>query len=153
MTLYEKFKEMNNRHFAIGLEQSNTDVTYYCICFEWNVREGCTGMMDAVTITALYSNLLSNAVEAAGQSKEKKIEFSAIYKPEQKSIVISVVNSCDLPPIPDGKGFFRSTKNTSQFHGVGMKSIARVLEKHHGISTHYYDNVHKRFHYLIQIPF
>ena len=30
MTTYQKFKELNIRHSAIGLEQSDTDVTYYC---------------------------------------------------------------------------------------------------------------------------
>ena len=30
MTTYQKFKKLNIRHAAIGLEQSDTDVTYYC---------------------------------------------------------------------------------------------------------------------------
>ena len=30
MTMYQKFRELNIRHSAIGLEQSDTDVTYYC---------------------------------------------------------------------------------------------------------------------------
>ena len=30
MTTYQKFKKLNIRHSAIGLEQSDTDVTYYC---------------------------------------------------------------------------------------------------------------------------
>ena len=30
MTTYQKFKKLNIRRSAIGLEQSDTDVTYYC---------------------------------------------------------------------------------------------------------------------------
>lgn len=30
MTMYQKFKNLNIRHSAIGLEQSDNDVTYYC---------------------------------------------------------------------------------------------------------------------------
>ena len=30
MTTYQKFKELNINHSAIGLEQSDSDVTYYC---------------------------------------------------------------------------------------------------------------------------
>jgi len=37
MTLYEKFKGMNIRHSAIGLEQSDTDVTYYCTPKDANI--------------------------------------------------------------------------------------------------------------------
>ena len=30
MTLYQKFRNLNIDHSAIGLDQSDTDVTYYC---------------------------------------------------------------------------------------------------------------------------
>lgn len=122
------------------------------ITFDCDVRTGCTASLDAIAITALYGNLLSNAVESAAKSVERRIEFSAICNQTQNSVTISVVNSCDAPPTPDGKGSWLSAKKTVGLHGMGLKSIARVLQKYNGVSKFYYDAEQHLFHHIVQLP-
>ena len=122
------------------------------IAFHCDVRGKCLTTLDAPSITALYGNLLSNAIEAAEKSAERIIELSVTRNEEQEIVVISVVNSCDTPPIPDSNGRFRTKKREGSTHGVGLKSIQRIVERHEGVSAMYYESEQKRFHHIIQFP-
>ena len=108
--------------------------------------------MDAPSVTTLYGNLLSNAFEAATLSTEKSVEVSVINNIHQNNIIISVINSCDIAPILENAGRFRSLKKGPGIHGVGLKSIERIVKKYHGIETMYYDDKNMRFHHIIQLP-
>lgn len=120
--------------------------------FHCDVRENSSAFLSASSITTLYGNLLSNALEAAEASVEKQIELSVIRNAVQSVIVISVINSCDNPPIPNGDGSFRTRKTDRLLHGVGLRSISRIVAKYHGIATMYYDPDAKQFHHVIQFP-
>ena len=122
------------------------------IRFHCDVRENCLTALDAPSITTLFSNILSNAIEAAETSSERIIEFSLIRKEEQGNILISVENSCDLPPLTNGRRELITRKADKKIHGLGIKSINCVLKQYQGESTFYYDADNKRFHYIILIP-
>ena len=108
--------------------------------------------MDAPSVTTLYGNLLSNALEAAELSAERLVDISVINNCQQNNIIISVINSCDITPIPEKTGLFRSRKKGPGIHGVGLKSIQRIVKKYHGLETMYYDDKNNRFHHIIQLP-
>lgn len=122
------------------------------IQFHCDVRENSSAFFSASSITTLYGNLLSNALEAAEASLEKVIELSVIRNTSQSVIVITVINSCDNPPMPDGNGGFCTRKADRLLHGVGLRSIERIITKYHGIATMYYDSDNKQFHHVIQFP-
>lgn len=123
------------------------DIQFHC-----DIRENSSAFLDASSTTTLYSNLLSNALEAAEASSAKQIELSVIRKPAQSVIVISAVNSCDCAPMPDGDGGFYTRKADRLLHGVGLRSIRRIVVKYHGVATMYYDSENKQFHHVIQFP-
>lgn len=122
------------------------------ISIQYDIRDNCVSFMEAPSVTSLYDNLLSNAVDAANQSSERIVELSVTRNIEQAIIVISVVNSCDIPPVPDTRGRFLTSKRSAGIHGVGLKSIERIVAKYHGASTMYYDSECRRFHHIIQFP-
>lgn len=122
------------------------------IQFHCDVRENSSAFLDASSVTTLYGNLLSNALEAAEVSAEKQIELTVIRNENQSVIVISVVNSCDNPPTPDGDGSFRTGKTDQLLHGVGLRSIDRIVSRYHGVAAMYYDSDNKQFHHVIQFP-
>ncbi len=122
------------------------------IQFHCDVRENSSALLDAASITTLYGNLLSNALESAEASTERQIELSVIRNAIQSVIVISVINSCDDPPTPDGDGGFHTRKTDRFLHGVGLRSISRIVAKYHGVATMYYDPENKQFHHVIQFP-
>lgn len=120
------------------------------IQFHCDIRENCLSFMDAPSITTFYGNLLSNAVEAAECSVERIVELSVTHNPEQAIVLVTMENSCDIAPIPDTHGRFRTNK--PGIHGMGLKSIQRVVDKYHGVSSMYYDAENKQFHHIVQFP-
>lgn len=123
------------------------------IVFQCDVRENCLTTLDAPSITTLYGNLLSNAIESAENSTDRIIELSVTRSEEQEIVIISVVNSCDIAPIPDSDGRFHTRKRDRNVHGVGLKSIQRIVDRHNGVSTMYYDSESKRFHHVVQFSY
>ena len=122
------------------------------VAFHCDVREKVSAFMDASSITTLYGNLLSNSLEAASCSVDKQVELSVTRNILQSVIVISVINSCDVAPVSDGHGGFCTRKSDQKFHGVGLRSIDRIVKKYNGISAMYYDSSKKQFHHIIQFP-
>lgn len=122
------------------------------IDFHCDVRENCTAFMDAPSLTTLYSNLLSNAIEAAENSQEKIIELSVTRRAEQDQVIISVINSCAHAPIPDEEGGFLSNKPNKTMHGLGLKSIHRIVKQYRGDSVVYYDKARDQFHHILRFP-
>lgn len=123
------------------------NVTFHC-----DVREKISSFMDAASITTLYGNLLSNALEAAIDSHNKQIELSITRNVLQSVVVISVINTCTTEPISDGLGGFHTKKKDISIHGIGLRSINRIVKKYHGIATMYYDSERNQFHHIIQFP-
>lgn len=123
------------------------DIQFHC-----DVRDNSSAFLDAPSITTLYGNLLSNALEAATTSAEKQIELSVTRNELQSVIVISVINSCDNPPVSDGCSGFHTRKADHLLHGVGLRSIRRVVAKYHGLETMYYSSENRQFHHVIQFP-
>ena len=130
-------------HFRDECKEAGVD-------FQCDVRENISAFMDASSVTTLYGNLLSNALESAVHSQEKQIELSVTWHTMQSVVVISVVNSCDIVPVSDGNGGFYTSKKDKSIHGVGLRSIERIVKKYHGIATMYYDDDAKQFHHVIQ---
>lgn len=122
------------------------------IAFHCDIRESCMAVMDSPSITTLYSNLLSNAIEAAENSVERTIDIAVTKEAGKDRILISVVNSSDKPPVTNGKGELISGKVNKKLHGLGTKSINRIVKQYDGESTYYYDESNKRFHYIILLP-
>ena len=105
--------------------------------------------IDDVDISALFGNLLSNAFDAAKVSEEKIIELDIKVKPTQKTTIIKVINSCRERPKKTAEGLFISHKKDKEKHGLGQKSIARIVKKYGGTAECYYDDDRKQFEWVI----
>lgn len=123
------------------------NIKFFC-----DVRAGSVSFMDATSITALFGNLLSNAVEAAEKSEGKMVELSVIKNMEQNNVLVSVVNSCDEAPLKDANGNLITRKDSGEGHGYGTKSIARVVTKYDGRKDFRYEKDAREFHFIICFP-
>lgn len=121
--------------------------------FQCDVRSVSNHFLDAPSTTALFGNLLSNALEAAEPSEGKYIEFSITCNSTQSAVIVSVINSCDMAPKMDENGKITTRKKDRRMHGIGLKSIERIISKYHGISSMYYDESNRRFHHIIHFPY
>ncbi len=122
------------------------------IDFHCDIRDKSVDFIDDVDISALFGNLLSNAFDAAKASEEKIIELDIKVKPTQKTTIIKIINSCRDRPKKTAEGLFISHKKDKEKHGLGQKSIARIVKKYGGTAESYYDDDKKQFEWVIVLP-
>lgn len=119
------------------------------IKFGVDVRKDSIDYMTVDDLTALFGNLLKNAVEAATGAPEAYIDVTVNYNYEVRRTFISVENSVLHPPVFDGDGKLVSQKEDGKLHGVGIKSIQRVADHYRGNVSYYYDEAAKSFHAMV----
>lgn len=125
--------------------------TEFHISLITDVRTGCVDFLSEYDLTALFSNLLDNAVDAAKNIPKSFIELN-ISAHNHDSIIISMVNSCKKDPFTRSHRL-TSTKKDKQNHGYGMKSIERVIKKYNGNSRFYFNQESCTFHAVIILSF
>ncbi|MCI9652302.1 MAG: ATP-binding protein, partial [Lachnospiraceae bacterium] len=121
------------------------------IAFLVDVRDKSVDFLEPGDMTALFGNLLENAVEAAQDlqgAKEPYLELMVDARPGSL-LVITLVNSCREAPRSDGRGGFLTRKAPGAGHGTGMKSIRDTVEKYGGTMRQYYEEEGKLFHTVI----
>lgn len=113
---------ITNRYRTI-CEQSN-------IKFNIDIRNAKIDFMKEIDITALLDNMLENALEAAIKSEDKFIDFTITTK-QDLFLSITITNSVS-EKITIKHNRIISSKKPSESHGIGIKSIRRVVKKHNG---------------------
>ena len=88
--------------------------------------------MDDMDISALFGNMLDNAIESVSRQKEKEKRLIWLYVSREKQFVrIRTENYCD-EKIRFRNGMPMTTKKDKRLHGYGMKSICATVEKYGG---------------------
>lgn len=91
-------------------------------------------MKHSFDLNVLMGNLLENAIEAAVLTKRKYLSVNMALK--RDVLRIRIENSC-LPETPGGgqprgRGGFPTTKKDKEQHGIGLKSVGKIVEAHRG---------------------
>lgn len=88
--------------------------------------------MEDMDISALFGNMLDNAIESVSRQKEKEKRLIWLYVSREKQFVrIRTENYCD-EKIQFRNGMPVTTKKDKRLHGYGMKSICATVEKYDG---------------------
>lgn len=97
-------------------------------------------------IIVILGNLLENAIEASRQTDEKLLNVSIQLK--QGVLKIEIENSFNSLSLKEkrekGRTSLLTTKKEKREHGIGLKSVQKIVEKYNGII-----HIHKqnnRFH-------
>lgn len=128
---------------------------YYEICrknniiFTININNTSLDFMREYDITALLDNLLENAIESALLTNDKFIDFSICTR-NSNFVIIKISNSCYRKP-KYINNILVSSKSTPGMHGIGTRSIKRVVAKYNGNLEMKYDNDTKTFTSVIGI--
>ena len=83
--------------------------------------------IDAYDLCTIFSNVLSNALEAAIETEEKLVTVECRYT--DKNIIVVVTNSF----INDGNETIKTRKDDLDYHGYGLENTKDSIEKYHGV--------------------
>lgn len=109
---------------------------YYAKAVQYGIKMDVKGrfpidfQMDVYDICTIFSNILSNAIEAAMDAKEKYVSVECRYN--ERNIIIAVKNSfCS-----EGKNsgtWLQTQKADLDFHGFGLENIKDSVKKYNGV--------------------
>lgn len=119
------------------------------IAFKVDVRKNLLQNFNYSDLTALFCNLLDNAVESCSDIPDSYIELSITDKENTDITVISIINTCRTHPSFDKMGLPVSQKKNKRKHGFGLKSVNRIVNKYNGNIKMYFDNDKMAFHTII----
>lgn len=86
--------------------------------------------IDAYDLCTIFSNVLSNALEAAIETEEKTISLECRYN--DKNIIIVVRNSYNSEQ-QNGTSQWRTRKENTDYHGYGLENMKDSVEKYNGV--------------------
>ena len=123
------------------------------IDFHTDIHKGTVDFLAENDLTSLFCNLLDNAVEAACNIPDSFIELTANKKERTPFMVITVTNSCRINPFSGQDDTLISRKPDKYKHGLGIKSIRKIVSKYDGDSQMYYQEETHTFHTIIALKF
>lgn len=106
--------------------------------------------IDDIDLASILGNILDNAIEAQDEvTKEKRIELHFLQKNLNRVIVCK--NTIAESVLQKNKEL-KSTKDSSDFHGLGHQIVENTVEKYNGIVNYYEDENDTIFCVQIVIP-
>lgn len=136
LQIYTKVNHTGNTTLDVILNKYSYECDINGIRFECDARTSNLMFVESYDLIAVLGNLMDNAVEAAIKSKEKTIMLETDNRNNYAVVVIT--NSCDSPPVSN-ENTLLTTKTDKKFHGIGLKSVKRVLSKYNGDFSWEYD--------------
>lgn len=121
------------------------------INFHADIRKKTTDFISDNDLTSLFCNLLDNAFEAAVDIHDSFIEISTAKGDNTPFVTIVMINSCRLNPFSKENGHLQTTKSNKHWHGLGIKSIRKIVQKYYGDMQMYYNDNTQTFHTILTL--
>lgn len=91
--------------------------------------------IDAQAICVILGNALDNAIDACREWPDATGRVIVVrFSEEKRSLYFSVKNPCSHP-LELKNGFPVTTKKEKAVHGIGLRSIGKVVKEHSGLMT------------------
>jgi sensor histidine kinase regulating citrate/malate metabolism len=87
--------------------------------------------LEDMDLCVLFSNLISNSVEACEKLIYKEKEIVLVIEEGEKGVSFLIKNPTETE-FKDGNFDWGTTKEDKQNHGYGLRNIKHIVEKYHG---------------------
>lgn len=124
----------NNAAFDAVINSKIAVCSQRNIFMEVNIKQNTDIFILPSEIAVLFGNLLDNAIEAAKDTDEKRITVD--IQKNASYLIIFVSNSIKSSVLKDNKNL-ETSKPDKELHGIGIKSIKNIVEKHNGMIQFY----------------
>ena len=105
--------------------------------------------IDKNDLAVIVGNLVDNSIDALKQVKNEDKMFKILMFYESPNLVIKIYNTYEGERKLDADGNYITTKEDREMHGIGLKSIKRIVEGYKGIIK--YDVTDEIFGVIIHI--
>lgn len=145
---YSQIGNTGNRMLDIICSKYAAECETKHIELHMNFRFANFPYIEDFDLVTIFGNLLDNAVEAAEQTEERLIALRTMQKNHYDVVVIE--NSCVGPPQAEDREL-TTTKERRELHGLGLKSVAKVLKKYGSDYDWSYDDTKKHFYVTVMV--
>lgn len=121
------------------------------IVLKVDVRKKLLQNLDYSELTALFCNLLDNAITACSNIPDSYIDLNITKKENTDITIINIINTCRIHPVFHKNGMPVSQKKNKLKHGYGLKSVAHIIHKYNGDMKMYFDDEKMTFHTIIML--
>lgn len=87
-------------------------------------------MLHSFDLNIIIGNLLENAIEAAERTEERFLNVNIVFN---KGILKVDIENSYSHALKKSKEGFQTTKLHKEKHGIGLKSVEKIVEKYNGI--------------------
>lgn len=105
------------------------------IIVKHDIRAGADVNMSNGDLNTLFGNLLDNAIEAAVKMPEGQREIDLKLHIDETAILFLIANSFDGRVERNRKGEIVTTKPDKRNHGIGLRAVKEIVDRHKGIMT------------------
>ncbi|MDE7307553.1 MAG: GHKL domain-containing protein [Lachnospiraceae bacterium] len=125
----EKRVTVHNKEVDVILNQYMSQAEELGIQLKIKGQMPADSVVSSYDLCVIFANLLKNGIEAAKNSRQRRIELTVGYK--DNVMMIHMKNDYE------GKrkkknGKYLTTKEDMENHGIGMENVRECVEKYHG---------------------
>ncbi len=131
INIYDSAVKTGNESLDVILTEKSLLCSANEITFTVVADGGRLGFMNDVDLFTLFGNAIDNAVEAVLKLPAEKRIISLTTNENGELFSVNIRNFC-LGNVTFSDGLPVTTKGDTDYHGFGMKSIKRIVEKYGG---------------------
>lgn len=130
--IYETQNKTGNKVLDTILTSKSMHCQRHSIELKFMGEGNLLNFMEDMDISALFGNMLDNAIESVVKIKEKEKRLISLHVIQDKQFIrIRMENYCE-EDVQFQDGLPITTKKDKRFHGFGMKSMKKIVEKYDG---------------------
>ena len=130
--IYETQNKTGNKVLDTILTSKSMHCQRHSIELKFMGEGNLLNFMEDMDISALFGNMLDNAIESVVKIKEKEKRLISLHVIQDKQFIrIRMENYCE-EDVQFQDGLPITTKKDKRFHGFGMKSMKKIVEKYGG---------------------